>query len=73
MSMEQIGELGYFVIKTIETYNVEETIALSKKTADSSLVRVSLSCIVPFNMSHRLDVCSGPSLQPTDDYWVCSQ
>jgi len=59
MSMEQIAELGYFVIKTIETYNVDETIALSKKTGDSSLVRVSLSCIVPFrdfNMSHRLDV-----------------
>ena len=30
--MEQIAELGYFVIKTIETYNVDETIALSKKT-----------------------------------------
>jgi hypothetical protein len=37
--MEQIAELGYFVIKTIETYNVDETISLSKKTGDSSLVR----------------------------------
>ena len=34
MSMEQIAELRYFVIKTIETYNVDETIGLSKKSGD---------------------------------------
>ncbi|HEY6668408.1 MAG TPA: hypothetical protein VI033_04570 [Candidatus Nitrosopolaris sp.] len=34
MTMEQVAELGYLVIKIIETYNVDDSIGLSKKPED---------------------------------------
>jgi 20S proteasome alpha/beta subunit len=66
MSMEQIAELGYFVIKTIETYNVDETIGLSKKSGDRIFNRPQI-WLIPDGKKDKLLAPDDPLLSTLEN------